>query len=323
MNYKISLIVILAILVSSCSKTKEKVKEEITPLIEVESKAYFNSEHIIEAEELLLISPLDNIKIVDFRKLQDYHESHIPGSINIWRTDIEDTSYPYKGIMAKREEVENLFSKLGITNYDTLVVYDNRGGCDAARLWWVLKNYGFESVKLLNGGLKAWKKAGGVTTTETVQIIPSEFKLPASSSLDLWIGKEEIMKTLISNKKDVILDTRNVDEYSGKRQKSGSYKGGRIPKSILIDWAEAIDYNGTQKFKSFSALEQIYGKMGVSKNDRIITYCHSGVRSAHTTFVLTELLGYKNVKNYDGSWIEWSYFDELPFEQESITVVKR
>ncbi|MBQ4819655.1 sulfurtransferase [Aquimarina sp. MMG016] len=323
MIYRISLITILGLLLFSCSKTKEKVEKEAAPVTKAEIKTYFSTEHIIEAEELLSISKQKHIKIIDFRKSKIYNKAHINGALNIWRTDIENNSYPYKGMMAKKEQIETLFSKLGIKNEDTLIVYDDRGACDAARLWWVLKNYNFESVKLLNGGLKAWQKVGGTTTAETVSIDPSEFTLPANSSFDLWIGKDEIMETLNSNGNDIILDTRNIDEFSGKRQKNGASKGGRIPKSILIDWSEAIDYNETHKFKSYDELENTYNHMKASKNDPIITYCHSGVRSAHTTFVLTELLGYKNVKNYDGSWVEWSYFKELPSEKDSITTIKK
>ncbi len=323
MSYRISIIIISGLLIFSCSKTKEKVDTTDTSVLEAETKTYFNSEHIIEAEELLLISNQNNIKIIDFRKPSAYKTAHIKGSLNIYRPHIEDTSSPYKGMMAKKEKIETLFGKLGIKNNDTLIVYDDRGECDAARLWWVLKNYGFESVKLLNGGLKAWKKAGGVVNANTVAVTSSKFTLPTDSPFDLWIGKEEILEVLASSKNIVILDTRNTDEYSGKRQKTGAYKAGRIPNSMLIDWAEAIDYNRTQKFKSYEELEYLYNKMGISKNNAIITYCHSGVRSAHTTFVLTELLGYKNVRNYDGSWVEWSYFKELPFEQDSITTLKK
>ncbi|MBQ0732922.1 sulfurtransferase [Aquimarina celericrescens] len=318
MIYRISRIVILSVLMLSCNKQKEK----ITPDTELEASTYFNSEHLIEAEELLALYKQEHIKIIDFRKVTAYAKAHINGALNIWRTDIEDTTYPYKGMMAKKDSIEALFSRLGIKNEDLLVVYDDKGSSDASRLWWILKNYNFESVRILNGGLLAWEKVGGSINNKTISVTPSEFTLPAISSFDLFIGKDEIIEIANSNGSEIILDTRNIDEFSGKRQKDGAAKGGRIPKSLLIDWAEAIDYEGTQKFRSYDELEKIYSRMGASKTDLIISYCHSGVRSAHTTFVLTELLGYKNVKNYDGSWVEWSYFNGLPFEQDSITTIK-
>lgn len=288
----------------------------------IDTKTYYSSKHLIEAEELVSLSKQQHIKIIDFRKAKDYAKNHINGAINIWRTDIEDSSYPYKGMMAKKERIEQLFSRLGIKNNDTLIVYDDRGSCDAARFWWVLKNYDFKSVKILNGGLISWKKAGGLINNHTVLITPSTFTLPNNNTFELYIRKEEIIKAINSSKQVVILDTRNIDEFSGKRQKQGAFKAGRIPKSILIDWAETIDHQGTHKFKSYDNLNMIYSRMRASKTDTIIAYCHSGVRSAHTAFILTELLGYKNVKNYDGSWIEWSYFDVLPFEQDSTTTIK-
>lgn len=322
MIYRISRIIILGILFFSCTKSKDKVKDVITTKTKIDTKTYYSSKHLIEPEELLSLSKQQHIKIIDFRKEEDYAKNHINGSINIWRTDIEDSSYPYKGMMAKKEGIEQLFSRLGIKNDDTLIVYDDRGSCDAARLWWVLKNYDFESVKILNGGLISWEKAGGSINNHTVSITPSIFTLPNDTTFELYIKKEEIIKIINSNKQAVILDTRNIDEFSGKRQKQGAFKAGRIPKSILIDWAETIDHKGTHKFKSYDNLNKIYSRMRASKTDTIIAYCHSGVRSAHATFVLTELLGYKNVKNYDGSWIEWSYFGDLPFEQDSTTTTK-
>jgi len=119
-----------------------------------------------------------------------------------------------------------------------------------------------------------------------------------------------------------LVDARSAEEYEGQLQKAGAKKAGRIPKSIHIDWSEAVDYGNTYTFKPISELEKIYGSIGASKEDTIIVYCHSGVRSSHTSFVLTQLLDYKNVLNYDGSWIEWSYYDHLPFENDFITLTK-
>jgi thiosulfate/3-mercaptopyruvate sulfurtransferase len=323
MVYKISWIIFLGVLVFSCTKSKDKEKGIITTETKIDTKTYYSSKHLIEAEELVSVSKQECIKIIDFRKAKDYAKNHINGAINIWRTDIEDSSYPYNGMMAKKERIEQLFSKLGVKNTDTLIVYDDKGSCDAARFWWVLKNYDFKSVKILNGGLISWKKARGSINNRTVSITPSTFTLPKNNTFELYIRKEEVIKAINSNKQVVILDTRNIDEFSGKRQKHEAFKAGRIPKSILIDWVEAIDHQGTHKFKSYDDLKMIYSRMRASKTDTIITYCHSGVRSAHTAFILTELLGYKNVKNYDGSWIEWSYFDALPFEQDSITTIKK
>ncbi|MDH7445141.1 sulfurtransferase [Aquimarina sp. 2201CG14-23] len=320
MIYKNSISLLLIALLFSCNNNNNSNVE--TKDVPVEVKSYVSTKHIIEAEELFKISKKNSVKIIDFRRPKKYTEKHIEGALNIWRTDIEDTSYPYGGMMAKKDEIETLFSALGIRNSDQVVVYDDRGGCDAARLWWVLKNYGFESVQLLNGGLAAWKQIGGVINNKKISSVPSVFVLPEKSEFELYIDKDRIKENIDSKEKMMILDTRSIDEFSGKRQKKGAHKGGRIPESKRIDWIEAIHYNGDMKFKSYQELEKVYEKMKVSKDDLIVTYCHSGVRSAHTTFILTELLGYSNVKNYDGSWTEWSFFDNLPFQQDSITKVK-
>jgi thiosulfate/3-mercaptopyruvate sulfurtransferase len=120
----------------------------------------------------------------------------------------------------------------------------------------------------------------------------------------------------------IVLDTRTIDEFSGKLRKKGATKAGTIPNSIHIDWAETINHNGKKRIKSIQDLENIYSKLHIKKDDPIIVYYHSGARSTHTTFVITQLLGYKNVKNYDCSWTKWSYFNDLPFESNSIKVIK-
>lgn len=308
MKLKTSLIFFFIVFMSCQDKKSEKIANKN----KVEKINY-----LITVDELLKIAKAPNIKILDFRKAEFYKKEHIEGALNIWRTDIEDTSFPYKGMMASQTKIEKLFSNLGIHNGDTVVIYDDNGLCDSARLWWILQNYDYLKVKLLHGGIKAWKNQKGKVTEEIVSIKRTTFKLPNNSSLKYYFSKEEMLKSIKHTA--IILDTRTNDEYSGKRHKKGAFKGGRIPKSSFIDWVNAIDYHGDKKIKPLQELASIYKKFIPSKEDTVVVYCHSGVRSAHTTFVLTQLLNYKNVKNYDGSWIEWSYFNDLPFEKDNIT----
>ena len=304
--------IFLLIIFSACKQEKALVAQK-----EIETEIPTKSDYLIEAHEFKAISKQPDIKIIDFRKKEAYEKEHIINALQIWRTDIEDASFPYKGMMASREQIETLFSNLGIATNDTLIIYDDNGLCDAARLWWLLQNYDFTNVKLLNGGLQAWKTISGSVTVNKPSVQKSVFKLSDTSSMKYYVSKEEMQDAL--NRKTFFLDTRTLDEFTGSIKKNGAAKAGRIPNSIHIDWAEAINYNSDKKIKSVNDLESIYNRLHVTKDTPIIVYCHSGVRSAHTTFVLTQLLGYKNVKNYDGSWIEWSYFKDLPFKIDGLT----
>ncbi len=307
MYWRINIAFLLVL--SAC--TQEQKRETTEVVVE--------GNYLIEADELKKIAHRPNIKIIDFRKRNDYDKAHIAGALPMWRSDIEDDSYPYGGMMANHTKIEALFSQLGIQSNDTLVIYDDSGLCDAARLWWLLQNYDFTNVRLFHGGLNAWKENNGSISSEIPLVKKSVFKLTNTPSMKYYHSKEAMQAAMNSN--TVILDTRSEDEFTGKRQKKGAAKGGRIPNSMHIDWAETIDYSGSKKFKPIQELEAIYSQLNLKKDDPIIVYCHSGVRSAHTTFVLTQLLGYKNVKNYDGSWTEWSYFNELPFEKDSLTTI--
>lgn len=315
MTWRISLWFIFFLTISSCRSTEEEKVHSIPK----ETSGYYRSERLIEIHQLKRIQKEGAVTIIDFRKSEEYNAGHIPEALNIWRTAIEDASYPYKGMSASNEAIEKLFSTLGIQSDDTIVIYDNKGLCDAARLWWVLKNFNFKKVSLLNGGWLEWKEMNGEISMETPKIVPSSFTFNSAISNEYQIHKEEL-ETLITSEELVLLDTRTADEFSGKRQKSGAKRAGRIPNSHHIDWMNAMDMK-QQKFKSRAQLEEIFTQLGVSKDKTIVTYCHTGVRSAHTTFVLTQLLGYTNVKNYDGSWSEWSYFEKLPIEKDSITTV--
>lgn len=302
-------ILFLVLILLSCQNKEIEINNSVT------------NDYLIEAKDLKIIINKDSIKVLDFRKKEFYNTEHIVGSQHIWRTDIEDSTYPYKGIMPSKAQVEALFGKLGIKTSDTIIVYDDNGLCEASRLWWILQNYGFENIKMLQGGIEAWKSINGRVTNEVRNVKLTEFKLPINSKMNYYVSKEEVISALNTN--IVFVDTRSIDEFSGKEQKKGATKAGRLPNSHHLDWSEAVNYNGNMHLKPLEDLENIYNKLNITKETPLIVYCHSGVRSAHTTFVLTQLLGYKNVKNYDGSWNEWSYYDNLPYEKDSITLRKK
>ncbi|MDO5980637.1 sulfurtransferase [Flavivirga spongiicola] len=304
----------------SCKKETKSQFEDVSKAPIITKPDYYSTKHLMECEDLKVLHASSNIKIIDFRKPDIFSKEHIINAVNIWRTDIEDDSFPYKGIMAGRTKIEDLFSRLGIKNGDEIVIYDDNGGCDSSRLWWVLKNYGFHSVKILNGGLTQWKHKKGRLTSKVVKYDTSNFKFPLENNMSLYADLEDI-KSLIIDDNKILLDTRTDDEFSGKRQKRGASRGGHIPNSILLDWSHTIDFNASQKFKPYKDLLELYRQKGITWEKEIYVYCHTGVRSAHTTFVLTELLGFKNVKNYDGSWVEWSFNRDLPFKQDTITTL--
>ena len=314
MTYRIS--IFLLVLISFACK-----KEKTIHFDSVKDSNVIKNEYLIEAEALLPIINNKNIKVIDFRKKQFYNQEHIVGAVQMWRDDIEDTSYVYKGMKASAAQIEKLFGSLGISTNDTLVVYDNKGLCETARLWWILQNYQYKNIKMLHGGIEAWKATQGAVTAEKTLVEPATFKLSETENRHYSISKEEVLKALDTDN-TIFIDTRTLDEFNGSQLKKGAAKAGRIPKSSHKDWAEAINYKGDQKLKSIETLKNIYiNQLGLKKYDSVILYCHSGVRSAHTTFVLTQLLGFKNVRNYDGSWTEWSHFNELPFENNRLTKI--
>lgn len=281
------------------------------------------SSHLVSYDSPLLRSIDPAIAIIDFRNPEAYDKGHLPRAINLYRNDFQDTTLPYIGMRINKFMVAERLGKAGVTEKNTLIVYDDKGSSDASRFWWLLNLYNFEQVYLLDGGIGHWQKMGGTISKSKPVIKPAVFRLPDQPDKPLLITKENLLKFIKSDvSKAFLVDARSAEEYEGQYLKEGAKKAGRISKSINIDWAEAVDYGNTYTFKPLAELEKIYGRIGASTEDTIIVYCHTGVRSSHTTFVLTQLLNYKNVLNYDGSWVEWSYDDDLPFETDSIIYLK-
>jgi len=267
------------------------------------------------ASELILSD--SNVVVIDIRKLEEYSLGHYKGALSIWRSDYVDTSFAYGGMMPGREQFKNTLSHLGVKTTDKILLYDGRGGCESARFWWILKTYGHLNAFVIDGGFEALKNDVLNITNVASEAMISNYEFPEKEDLKLYASIEDV-KDAIKDSNTIILDTRTFAEFIGEKQKKGAFRSGRIPQSILSDWANCVHYDKDKTLKSIKVLEYDFNKLGITKDKNIIVYCHSGVRSAHTVFVLTELLGYQNVKNYDGSWIEWSYHRDLPIDSGNV-----
>lgn len=235
------------------------------------------------------------------------YSKHIPGAVHVDTSDLMES--PKKkgaaGIVVSKAKFEKLMGERGISDKDVIVVYGKTTGkWDAAwvaRMWWVLKYYGHENVGFLDGGIEAWTKKGLPTTGDKPTITPTTYT--AKNPDESLRATGDYVLANLNNPNVLILDDREADENAGKK-KFGNDRGGRIPGSVFVNWREDMNPDGTLKSKA--ELKKIYEAAGVTPDKEIIIYCQGGVRVSHTLLVLKEILGYPNVKNYDGSWDEWA-----------------
>ena len=258
----------------------------------------------------------DEIRIVEVDENPAlYAEAHIPGAIGFdWRNELQDQ---VKRDFLGPQEFGKLMGSRGISNDHTVVLYGDRNNWFAAYTYWYFKYYGHDDVKLINGPRDKWIEEGRETTTEVPSYEPAEFEAKDPDE-DIRARRDEVMEALDENTK--LVDVRSPQEYSGELiamagyEQEGAQRSGHIPGAASIPWAQAVNEDGT--FKSKDELEELYKSKGVVDGDPIIAYCRIGERSAHTWFVLHELLGKDDVKNYDGSWTEWGNLVDVPVEKD-------
>lgn len=251
--------------------------------------------------------------IIDARGAKDYVAGHIPGAVNApWQTFSDMKGKPGDanwGTVLPAERLGAAIGKLGIKPGTEVLVYaaPPGGWGEDGRVAWTLIMAGVEPVSIIEGGIEAWKAAGGAVSTEAPVVEAANFQI-TSTDLSMSASKDDVRKLLSSA---VIIDSRTPQEYEGA-QKFGERRGGHLPGAISIPWTNVFDKDG--KLSSPGTLKKMLDAAGIQANDEIISYCTKGIRSAHMTLVLRDL-GYANARNYDASFHEWAGDASVPLEK--------
>jgi thiosulfate/3-mercaptopyruvate sulfurtransferase len=248
-----------------------------------------------------------------------YNQGHIPGAVGWnWQTQLQDN---IRRDLIDRPELEALLGKSGITNDTTILLYGDNNNWFAAYAFWQLKYHGHKDVRLINGGRKKWLEEKRPLTTEATNVTPTTYKA-SDADESIRARREEVREAVEGKLRAQLVDVRSVDEFTGKilappGLSETAQRAGHIPGAANIPWAQASNEDGT--FKSADALAALYQSKGITGGDEVIAYCRIGERSSHTWFVLKYLLGYDNVKNYDGSWTEWGNLIGAPVVNQTVS----
>jgi thiosulfate/3-mercaptopyruvate sulfurtransferase len=239
-----------------------------------------------------------------------YDKGHIRGAVKIdWKKDLQD---PVRRDFIDQAGFAKLLSERGISNDDTVILYGGNNNWFAAYAYWYFRLYGHENVKLLDGGRKKWELDSRELVTEVPQRPATSYKAQEQNTA-IRAFRDEVVAAIGSKN---LVDVRSPDEFAGRLlapahlPQEQAQRGGHVPTAKNVPWSKAAEDDGT--FKSDDALRTLYGEAGVDFGTDTIAYCRIGERSAHTWFVLHELLGQPNVKNYDGSWTEYGSLVGVP-----------
>jgi thiosulfate/3-mercaptopyruvate sulfurtransferase len=258
----------------------------------------------------------DNIVVAEVDENTDlYDEGHIRGAVKLhWRDDLQD---PVERDLIDRETFERVLGERGIGNDTTVVLYGDKNNWFAAYAYWYLKTYGHGNVRILDGGRQKWIDEGRELTTDAPSPASKTYRAQERDE-SIRAYRDQVLEWIGVSQR-ALVDVRSPGEYAGELisppgyEQEGAQRGGHIPTAASIPWASAVQDDGT--FKTPDDLRELYGGKGITPDKEVTAYCRIGERSAHTWFVLRELLGYERVRNYDGSWTEWGNLVDVPIEK--------
>jgi thiosulfate/3-mercaptopyruvate sulfurtransferase len=259
------------------------------------------------------------IRIVEVDEdTEAYYRGHVPNAVAVnWTTDLQD---PIRRDFVSPTAFAALQDRLGITNSTPVVLYGGNNNWFAAYAYWYYKVYGHGDVRIVDGGRKAWELEGRKLVTDLPDVVATVGYRPAAPDLAIRAFRHQVLDDYVGNAAAAMVDVRSPEEYRGERlapdhlPNEAAQRPGHIPGAVNIPWAKAVEPE-SGRFLGLDALRSMYAGQGISSDRDVVAYCRIGERSAHTWFVLHELLGYPKVRNYDGSWTEWGSLVGVPIER--------
>ncbi|GAC1400115.1 MAG: sulfurtransferase [Chloroflexota bacterium] len=281
------------------------------------AEQYAHPEALVEMDWVAQHLQDPNVRIVESDEdVLLYEQGHIPGAVKVdWHTDEQD---PVRRDFIDKAGFERLMASRGIANDTTVVFYGDKNNWYACYSFWLFKLYGHKDCRIMNGGRTKWTAENRPLEKEAPRH-PQTTYTAQEPNLSIRAFRDRVMEFVGATGQKALVDVRSPQEYSGEMlhmvnyPQEGAQRGGHIPGARSIPWAKAAREDGT--FKPADELKALYGGEGVTPDKEVVAYCRIGERSSHTWFVLTYLLGYDKVQNYDGSWTEWGSMVGVPIEK--------
>lgn len=287
-------------------------------MTDIAQRGYVNSNVLVSTD--WVAAHLNDVSVRMIESNEDqllYPAGHILGAVQVdWTTDLND---PLRRDYLNKSGFEALMSRIGVTPDTTVVFYGDKNNWWATYAFWVFQLFGHTNAKVMDGGRLKWEKEGRELTRQVPSYAVTQYVTRERDDVKIRAFRDDVLKHIDAKKP--LVDVRSPDEYTGKKlhmeayPQEGALRGGHIPGAKNVPWARAANpEDGT--FKPADQLKAIYlEEQGLKPNDEVIAYCRIGERSSHTWFVLTYLLGFENVRNYDGSWTEWGNLVNVPIER--------